>query len=76
MTNAPLPISPTTTESHPHDRWPVMRDPTTALAEALAVAEGRLHSFWGSASHREAYIATARRMREALAHRGYDLEPI
>lgn len=65
----------TTNEAHPHDRWPVMRSAETALAEALAVAEGRLHSFWGSSSHRDAYMATARAMLTALRHRGWGLEP-
>lgn len=56
-----------TTASEPID----MTRPTSALAESLAVAEGNLHLFWGSSSHRTAYMATAARMMRPLEVRGW-----
>lgn len=53
-----------------------MRDPTSALAESLAVAEGQLGLFWGSASHRAAYFATARAMIRPLEVRGWQVERV
>ena len=50
--------------------------PTSALAESLAVAEGNLHLFWGSSSHRAAYMATAEKMRRPLEVRGWALARI
>ena len=48
-----------------------MRDPTSALGESLAVAEGNLALFWGSASHRRAYMATAAALLRPLEVRGW-----
>lgn len=48
-----------------------MTRPVSALAESLAVSEGNLHLFWGSASHRQAYMATAARMMRPLEVRGW-----
>jgi len=53
-----------------------MRDPTSALAESLAVAEGQLGLFWGSSSHRAAYFVTATAMLRPLQSRGWKLERI
>lgn len=53
-----------------------MRRPVSALAESLAVAEGRLHLFWGSASHRSAYLATAEALIRPLEVRGWALARI
>ena len=56
----------TPTMSEPID----MMRPVSALAESLAVAEGNLALFWGSSSHRQAYMATAARMMRPLEIRG------
>lgn len=53
-----------------------MRDPVSALAESLAVAEGQLGLFWGSTSHRAAYFHTATAMLRPLQIRGWALERI
>lgn len=50
-----------------------MESAISALAESLAVAEGSLHLFWGSASHREAYMATAAAVVRPLEIRGWRL---
>ena len=50
-----------------------MARPVSALAESLAVAEGQLALFWGSASHRAAYFATAEAMIRPLTVRGWEL---
>jgi hypothetical protein len=45
----------------------------SALGESLAVADGNLALFWGSASHRAAYMATARALIRPLEARGWRL---
>lgn len=53
-----------------------MGSATSALAESLAVAEGNLALFWGSGSHRHAYMATAAKMLRPLEVRGWALARI
>jgi hypothetical protein len=48
----------------------------SALAESLAVAEGNLALFWGSSSHRNAYLATAAALMRPLEVRGWALARI
>jgi hypothetical protein len=48
----------------------------SALAESLAVAEGNLHLFWGSESHRRAYRAAAAALLRPLEIRGWALTRI
>lgn len=48
----------------------------SALAESIAVAEGNLALFWGSSSHRNAYLATAAAMMRPLEVRGWQLTRI
>jgi hypothetical protein len=53
-----------------------MSDPISAIAESLAWTEGRLYLFWGSASHRAAYMATARALIRPLEVRGWKVARI
>jgi hypothetical protein len=48
----------------------------SALGESLAVADGNLALFWGSAAHRAAYMAQARALVRPLEIRGWRLARI
>jgi hypothetical protein len=65
----------TTTENEPHRIWPQMRDPQHALAEALAMHDGKLHLFWTGEYTREVFKADAAALIELLRRRGWELQP-
>jgi hypothetical protein len=75
MTQKPTTTTTTTTTNEPHQMWPQMRDPAHALAEALAMADGKLHLFWTGDHTREVFKSDAVQLIEMLRRRGWELKP-
>ena len=62
--------------NEPHRMWPQMRDPAHALAEAMAMQDGKIHLFWTGDHTREVFKSAAEELIEKLRRRGWELKPI